>query len=99
MVVSRVLRGLCNFWKLTSWIVTGGQEDTTSSFSDADNVTGSGSAENAILTDDQLLDAICSTNLCNQLADLRVPKSSITTNDKERAIYTFGYGQEDGGDE
>lgn len=61
-------------------------------------MTGGWSAENAILTDHQLLDTVRSTDLCNQLHDLGVPISSITANDEESAIGTFGYGQKDGGD-
>jgi hypothetical protein len=79
--------------------VTGGEQDTAGGFADADDMAGSRSAENAMLSDDQFLDSICSTDLCNQLRDLWVPIPSITTNDKERSFYTFGYGQEDRGNE
>ena len=85
--------------ELTTWIVAGGQEDAAGGFADADDMAGSRCAKNAILSDDQLLDAICSTDLCNQLHNLWVPISSITTNDKESTFYTFGYGQEDRGNE
>lgn len=45
----------------------------------------SGSGQDTVLTDEQLLDAVCGTNLGNQLDDLGVPVAAITTNDEERS--------------
>src|SRR5271155_701875 len=46
-------------------------------------------AENAILSIYQLLDAICSTNLGNQLHYLWIVIASITTNDQEGPLHAF----------
>jgi hypothetical protein len=60
---------------------------------------GSGGAENAILANDELLDTVCGTNLCNGLGDLGVPVTAVTTNDEGRVLDTLGDGEEDAGDE
>lgn len=84
---------------LTTSIVTGSQKDTTGSFAFANNVTGGRCTQDPILTDQELLDAICSSNLGNQLHNFWVPVSSITTNDQEAALDTFWDREEDRGDE
>lgn len=56
-------------------------------------------AQNAILSDHELLDTVCSTNLRNQLRNLWVPVASITTNDEEGSIYAFWDREEDTGNE
>ena len=76
----------------------GGQQDTTSGLANANDVGGSGSAENAILTNDELLDAVCGTNLCNGLGDFGVPVTAVTTNDEGRVLDTLGDREEDAGD-
>jgi len=43
------------------------------------------SGQNAILTDQELLDAVGWTDLGNQLDHLGVPEASITANDEESA--------------
>jgi len=55
-------------------------------------MAGSRSAQNAILSDHQFLDPVRSTNLGDQLHDLGVPVSSISTNDQKAAIDAFGDG-------
>ena len=85
--------------QLTTRVVTGCEEDATGCLPNTDDMAGSRSTENAILADEQLLDTICSPNLCNKLDDLWVPVSAVTTNDKEGTLYTFRDGQENGGDE
>lgn len=70
--------------KPTTRVVAGSQEDTSGSLAKANDMTGSGSGENAVLADDELLDAVGGTNLGNQLDHLRVPVSAIATNDEER---------------
>ena len=44
---------------------------------------GGGGRKNAILSDEELLDAVSGTDLGNQLNDFGVPVASITSNDKE----------------
>lgn len=61
-------------------------------------MTGSRRAHDAILTDQELLDAIGSTNLGNDLSNLWVPEATITANDEERALDTLGDRLEDAGD-
>jgi hypothetical protein len=75
---------------LTTWVVTGSQKNPTSRLPDANDMTGGWRTENTVLSDDELLDTICRTDLCNQLNHFWVPISSITTNDKCRAIYALG---------
>lgn len=48
-------------------------------------MAGSGCGQNAVLADEQLLDTVCSTDLCDQLDDLGVPVTAITTNNQEGA--------------
>lgn len=57
------------------------------------------STQDTILTDEELLDTVCSANFCDQLYNLRVPVSSITTNNQETALDAFGNGQQNAGDE
>jgi hypothetical protein len=84
---------------LTTWVVACGEEDTASRLSNSDNMAGSRRTQDSILTDEQFLDTVCSTNLCNQLDHLWIPISSVTTNDKKRALYAFRNGKENGGNE
>lgn len=75
---------------LTTGVVAGSQQDATRRLTDTDEMTGGRRAHDAILADQELLDAIGSANLSNGLGDLRVPVTTITTNDKERALDAFG---------
>jgi hypothetical protein len=52
--------------------VTGSQQDTTGSLSHTDQVAGGGGTEDAILADQELLDAIRSTDFGNLLDNLGV---------------------------
>jgi hypothetical protein len=79
--------------------VAGGEEDTTRRLPYPDDVAGSRCAHDAVLADQELLDAIGSTNLGNGLGDLGVPVTTITTNDEKRALDAFGDRLEDTGDE
>lgn len=67
--------------------MAGSQEDTSGSLAKANDMTGSRSGENAVLADDELLDAVGGTNLGNQLDNLGVPVSAIATNDEERTYH------------
>jgi hypothetical protein len=62
--------------------VAGSQQDTTSGLAYADDVASSWCAEDAILTDQQLLDAIGGTDLGDQLSDFGVPVTTVTTDDE-----------------
>lgn len=79
--------------------MAGSEQDTTGSFSLADKMAGSWGTEDAVLADQKLLDAICSTDLCNCLYDLRVVVATVTANNEEGTLNTFGNGEEDTGDE
>jgi hypothetical protein len=79
--------------------VAGRQQDTAGSFPYPDDVAGCGCAEDAILTDKQLLDTVGGTNLGNQLSDLRVPVAAVTANDEGRALNALRDGLKDAGDE
>ena len=80
---------------LTARVVTGRQQDATSSLSLPDDVTRSWGTQNAVLTDDELLDAVRGRDLCDDLGDLWVPVAAITTNDEGAAFITFWNGQND----
>lgn len=79
--------------------MAGSEQDTTGSFSLADKMAGSWGTEDAVLSDQELLDTICSTDLCNCLNDLRVVVATVTANNEERTLNAFGNGEEDAGDE
>lgn len=70
---------------LTTRVVTGSQKNTTSRLPLADDMTGSWCGQNTVLTDEELLDAVSGTNLGDQLNDLGVPETTVTTNDEKRA--------------
>lgn len=65
--------------------MAGSQENASGSLAQADNMASSRGGQNAILADEELLDTVGSTNLSNQLNDLGVPVTAITTNDEEGA--------------
>jgi hypothetical protein len=62
-------------------------------------MAGSRCAEDAVLADEQLLDAVCCADFGNQLCDFGVPVATISTNDQEGALDAFGNGEEDAGNE
>lgn len=77
----------------TTGVVAGGQQDATGGFPYPDDMARSRSAEDAVLADDKLLDAICSANLGDQLCDLGVPVASVTADDQSRAFNALGDGE------
>lgn len=83
----------------TSRVVTGGEQDTASGLPDPDDMAGSRCAEDTVLTDQQLLHAVGSTDLCNLLGDLRVPVTTISSNDKEGTLRALRDRLEDADDE
>lgn len=83
-VYARVISsGICSI--LTTRVVAGSQEDTSSSLAKTDNMASSGSRKDTVLADDELLDAVCSTNLGNKLDNLGVPVATVATDDEIRA--------------
>ena len=90
-----------NVWAacLTARIMARGQEDSARGLTHADHMARGRRAENAALADDELADAIGSTNLCNQLRDLWVPVAAVAANDQRAVLDALGNGQQDAGDE
>lgn len=83
----------------TAGVVAGGEEDTTGGLPDADQVAGSGGGHDAILADEELLHAVGRSDLCNDLGDLGVVETAITTDDEGSALSALGDGLEDGSNE
>lgn len=69
--------------------MTGGQQNTTSSLPLSNDVRSSRRAQDAIVSDNELLDPIRSSNLRNDLCDLWVPKSAITANNQCASLHAF----------
>ena len=84
---------------LTSRVVTGGEQDTTSSLPDPDDMAGSRSTKNTILTDQQLLDTVGCADFGDLLCDLRVPVTTVTTNNEESTLNALRNRLENAGDE
>lgn len=76
----------------TARVVAGSEEDAAGCFAFTDDMACGRSAEDAILTDEEFLDAIGSSNLCNLLNYLRIVVSPISTNDKKGTINAFRNG-------
>lgn len=79
--------------------MTGGQENATGGLADADKVAGGGGTQDAILTDEKLLDTISGTDLSNLLDDIGIVVAAVTADDQEGIGGALGDGLEDGGDE
>lgn len=79
--------------------MAGGEQDTTGCLAYPDDIAGSWSAEDAVLADYELFDAVSCANLGNQLCNLGVPVTSVTTDDESGALDAFGDGEEDAGNE
>lgn len=84
---------------LTTRVVTGSQQDTTSCLAHTNQVASSRSAQNTILADQQLLDTVGRTDLRNLRDHLGVIVATITTDNQERILGTLGDRQENAGDE
>ena len=69
----------------TAGVVAGSQEDAASGLALPDNMTGGRGGEEAVFSDDELLHAVGSSDLGDQLNDLGVPVPAIAANDEERA--------------
>lgn len=73
----------------TTRVMTSGQQNTTSSLPLSNDVRSSRRAQDAIVSDNELLDPIRSSNLRNDLCDLWVPKSAITANNQCTSLDAF----------
>ena len=81
----------------TSGVVTGGEENAAGSLHLANDVAGSRSAHDAIVAQYEFFDAISSTNLEDQLHNIRVVEATIAADDEKGAIDTFRDGQQAAG--
>lgn len=79
--------------------MAGSEQNTASCLAYPDDMAGSWGAENAVLADQELLDAVCCTDLGDELCDFGVPVASISADDQEGALYTLRDRLEDAGDE
>ena len=79
--------------------MTGSQKNPARRFSFSNDMARSRGAQDPILSYQELLDAIRSSDLGNQLHHFRVIISPITTNDEEAVLSTLGDRKEDAGDE
>lgn len=61
-------------------------------------MAGSGGAQNSILSNDQFLNAICSSDASNQLDDLCVVETSVSTDYEECVLSALRDGLEDASD-
>ena len=64
----------------------GGQQNSSSSSPLADDMAGSGCTEDSVLTDKNLLDAVCGSDFGDELDDLGVVVTAVTTNNEEGAL-------------
>jgi len=77
--------GMCH----TTRIVTGCEEDAPGSLSFPDDMASCWRAEDAILADQELFHSICSADLGDQLCDLRVVESPVSSYHQERTLNTL----------
>lgn len=85
--------------KLTTRVVAGCEQDTAGCVSLPDNMAGSRCTQYAILPNQQLLDTVGCPNFGNQLHDLWIVESSISSNNQEAALDALRDREEDTGDE
>lgn len=78
----------------TTRIVTSRQQDTTRRLSLPNHMASCRSAQNALLSYQQLLHAVRSSDLGDQLDDFGVIVSSIPADNKKRTLCAFGDGLE-----
>lgn len=70
--------------------MAGSKEDTAGGLAFPNNVAGSRSAQNAVLSDQQFLHSICSSNLGNQLHDFGIVVTPISPDDQEATLGALG---------
>ena len=98
-MVSLVLRILQNECQLTARIVACCKQYAASRLPFPDNVAGRWCTQDTILPNQELLHAVRSADLCDQLNDLWVVVPAVTSNDKKGALSAFRNGEESAGDE
>lgn len=59
------------------------EQDATGSLALADDMAGGRRGEDAVLAYQELFDAVCSADVCNQLNDLGVPIPAVASDDEE----------------
>lgn len=74
--------------------MAGSQEDTSSCLPHTNEVASSRGAHNSMLSNQDLLNAIGGTDLCDLGDDLGVVVTAIATNDEEGTLNTLGNRQE-----
>ena len=79
--------------------MAGCKQDTACGVSLSNDVTRSRRTQNTILSDQELLDAVSRSNLGNQLYNLGVVVSPISSDDKKAALDALGNRQKDASDE
>ena len=67
----------------TSRVVAGGQENAARRLALADHMAGGGGRQDAVLADEELLDAVGGPDLGDELDYLGVPVASIAADDQE----------------
>lgn len=70
--------------------MTSSQQNPSSGLSLSDNMTSSWGAQDTLVPDEQFLDTVGSTDLCNLLDSLGVVVTTITTNYEERSFGSLG---------
>jgi len=68
---------------LTTGVVASCQENATCRPALADDMAGGWGGQDAVLPDQELLDAVCRPDLRNQLDHLRIPVPAIAANDEK----------------
>ena len=79
--------------------MTCSQQDPPSRLSLTNDMASCRGAQDAILSDQQLLDAVCSSNASNELDGFGVVESAITTDNKECVLGALRDREQDAGHE
>jgi hypothetical protein len=85
--------------QLTTGVVGGSQQDSSGGTSLADDVRSSGSRQDSVLTNENLLHSVCGCNLGDNLDSLAVVVTSVSTNNEESTLSSLRDRLEEGGDE
>lgn len=75
--------------------MAGSKQDTTGSLSLSYDVACCWRAQNTILANDQFLDPVACTNLCNELCHFWIPVASITADDQRGTFSSLWNRQDD----
>lgn len=74
----------------TTRVMASSQEDTTRGLPLSNDVTRSRCTQNPILSDQELLDTVCRSNLGNQLYHLGIVISPISSDDEKATLDALG---------